>query len=200
MTQSALHLIQVAVAAVLLLLVGFLGGSVVWLIATGKIDLSRLISEPNGDASMSRFQLLIFTFVVALSLFAVVVGKGDFPDVPGSVLALVGISAGSYLVSKGIQFSSADGTSDRAPMVTVTPTSVKVAAGGTQQFAAKVDGADDTSVTWSLLPSVPAAGRIDQNGLYTAPAALAQASTHIQVVAVSNDDANGQGTAHIELA
>lgn len=33
------------------------------------INIEKVISDENGDASMSRFQLLIFTFVVAMSLF-----------------------------------------------------------------------------------------------------------------------------------
>jgi uncharacterized BrkB/YihY/UPF0761 family membrane protein len=74
----------------------------------GKINLKNLISEENGDASMSRFQLLIFTFVISMSLFMVIVSKTPlgFPDhIPTEILTLLGISGGSYLVSKGIQSS-----------------------------------------------------------------------------------------------
>ena len=59
--------------------VGLLGAAVLWNIFDGTIDLSRLISEPTGDASMSRFQFLIFTFVIALSLFLVIV-SGNSAD------------------------------------------------------------------------------------------------------------------------
>jgi len=43
-------------------------------IASGKIDISQLLEEKgsdgtNGGASMGRFQLLIFTFVIGLSFF-----------------------------------------------------------------------------------------------------------------------------------
>ncbi len=72
-------------------------------IASGKIDISSLLAENGGGASMSRFQLLIFTFVIAVSFFLVVVGSAGLPEVPGSVLALLGISAGTYGVSKGFQ-------------------------------------------------------------------------------------------------
>lgn len=87
-------------------------GAIVYLIWTGRINLQRLISEPNGDASMSRFQLLVFTIVVAFALFIIVVSgdKPAFPDtIPANVLTLLGISASSYLVSKGIQHSSDEG-------------------------------------------------------------------------------------------
>ena len=79
-------------------------------IASGKIDISKLLTEDGGGASMSRFQLLVFTFVIALSLFLIVVNnKNTFPDIPANVLLLLGISATTYGVSKGIQASSESG-------------------------------------------------------------------------------------------
>ncbi len=87
--------------SILLFLFGFL---VLAGIASGKIDISLLLSESGGGASMSRFQLLIFTFVVGLSLFMIVASTGKFPTtIPKEVLLLVGISATTYGVSKGIQ-------------------------------------------------------------------------------------------------
>ena len=75
-------------------------------IASGKIDISQLLGEHGGGASMSRFQLLVFTFVIGLSFCLIVVSDLKFPDVPGGVLALLGISATTYGVSKGIQAGS----------------------------------------------------------------------------------------------
>ena len=82
-------------------------------IASNKIDISRILEEKGasgtttGGASMSRFQLLIFTFVIALSLFLIVVNTGDFPKkIPPEILTLLGISATTYAVSKGIQAGS----------------------------------------------------------------------------------------------
>lgn len=81
-------------------------------IASGKIDISRILEEKTNDgtfsgASMSRFQLLIFTFVIAVSLFLIVVNTGNFPkSIPPEVLTLLGISATTYAVSKGIQAGS----------------------------------------------------------------------------------------------
>ncbi len=96
-------------ALVILFLFGFM---VLAAIASGKIDISSLLEEKNssgGGASMSRFQLLIFTFVVAISLLLIVVSKYDFPkEVPVGVLTLLGISASTYAVSKGIQSGSSD--------------------------------------------------------------------------------------------
>jgi hypothetical protein len=99
--------------------VGLFALLILWLILKGEINLDLLISEKTGEASMSRFQLLIFTFVIGLSFFLIVVSsaglhsgtaaqaaKAMLPDVPGGVLALLGISASSYTVSKAIQMAN----------------------------------------------------------------------------------------------
>lgn len=105
-------------------LVAVIGLVVIWRMATGQIDLSSLLSEASGKASMSRFQLLVFTFVIALSFFLIVIsnikilqgsghtrasGVPELPEVPNGVLALLGISASSYAVSKAIQHGAGTG-------------------------------------------------------------------------------------------
>lgn len=98
--------LQLAVGYGLCVIV-FLFGFVILLgIATGEIDISTLLSESGGGASMSRFQLMIFTFVIALSLFFLVANGKAFPPIPAEVLTLLGISATTYGVSKGIQASN----------------------------------------------------------------------------------------------
>ncbi len=98
-----------ACALLACLFLAALAAIVIIKIFTGKIDLQYLISETNGQASMSRFQLLIFTFVIAISLFKLVELKGQLPDVPGGILTLVGISASTYAVGKGISYSRDEG-------------------------------------------------------------------------------------------
>ena len=98
--------IKLATAYAVLILIFFSGMIVLLMMATGAIDLTYLLGEHGGGASMSRFQLLIFTFVVSLSFFLLVVEKHSFPVVPSGVLALLGISATTYAVSKGIQAGS----------------------------------------------------------------------------------------------
>ena len=102
-----MHIIALVVGLIICVLIGFLGFIVVYMILKGRINLSKLISEPNGDASLSRFQFLLFTFVISMSLFYIVASKYPpaFPDIPIEILALLGISGGSYIVSKGIQTS-----------------------------------------------------------------------------------------------
>ncbi len=108
--KKVVHAIEYG-ALVITFLFGFM---VLAAIASGKIDISGLLQEkgaPGGGASMSRFQLLIFTFVVAISLLLIVVSSEPraFPsEIPVGVLTLLGISATTYAVSKGIQSGAAD--------------------------------------------------------------------------------------------
>jgi len=100
-----MEIVELIMGWVLTIFIGLLGAVIIWLVIQRRIDLQYLISERNGQASMSRFQFLIFTFVIAGGFFLIVVNTMKFPEVPNSVLALLGISGGSYLVSKGIQAS-----------------------------------------------------------------------------------------------
>jgi uncharacterized membrane protein YgcG len=102
---------QLAMAYAMLLLFLIFGFLVVTAIATNKIDISSLLAEGTGDtskASMSRFQLLIFTFVIGMSFFLVVLCECKIPEIPNQVLTLLGISASTYGVSKGIHASTTD--------------------------------------------------------------------------------------------
>jgi len=100
------------------LFLAILAAILLWMIWTGKIDLSGVLAEANGQASMSRLQLLIFTFVIAISLFMLVERNSDpksnstnkgFPEIPNGVLTLLGISASTYAVGKGISYSRDEG-------------------------------------------------------------------------------------------
>src|SRR6266851_2034799 len=97
--------LKLASGIVIVIFTGLLAGTILFWIWTGKITLYKLLSEPNGDASLSRLQFLIFTFVIALSFFLIVAGHAPpvFPSIPPEVLTLLGISGSSYLVSKAIQ-------------------------------------------------------------------------------------------------
>jgi hypothetical protein len=70
------------------------------------INLNLLISESTGDASLSRFQLLIFTFVIAMSLILIITSNKPpaFPtSIPDQILGLLGISSTSYVLGKALQ-------------------------------------------------------------------------------------------------
>jgi hypothetical protein len=95
--------IKLIIGYTVCVVVGLLALLVIWKIIRGDINLDLLISEKTGEASMSRFQLLVFSFIVGLSFFFIVMTSKSLPDVPGGVLGLLGISASSYTVSKAIQ-------------------------------------------------------------------------------------------------
>ena len=155
---------------IICILIGLFGATVLWKIWSGDIDLSDLISETNGGASLSRFQFLIFTFVIAASLYLVIIAHKDRPEfpatIPATILSLLGISGSSYLVSKGIQFSDPAGISDRGTDVIISPTRASVDYGKTQQFTAEVPGKPGSHVKWEVIAGP---GAIDGTGLYTAP-------------------------------
>lgn len=92
-----------------LVIMGLLCIMLLWKMWTNQINLSTLLKEANGDASMSRFQLLVFTLVVAVGVYLYLLRHLALPDVPQSILTLLGISASTYAAGKGISFSRAEG-------------------------------------------------------------------------------------------
>jgi hypothetical protein len=102
--------LKLAIAYGGLIMIFLFGFMVLAAMASGRIDLSQLLEEKGtGGASMGRFQLLIFTFVIGMSFFLVVLCGCKMPDIPTNVLALLGVSATTYGVGKGIQAASNDG-------------------------------------------------------------------------------------------
>lgn len=87
---------------VVVLFVGALAFLIVLRIVQGRIDLRYLVSEKEGPASLSRFQFLVFTFVISVCTLVITLESGEFPRLSQDILALLGISGGSYLVSKAI--------------------------------------------------------------------------------------------------
>jgi hypothetical protein len=101
-----MNVLTITIGWMIAIFVGILGILVLWRIFRGDIKLNSLLEDENNKASLSRFQFLIFTFVIALSLFLIIVA-GDqpaFPEtIPAEIFVLLGISGGSYLISKGVQ-------------------------------------------------------------------------------------------------
>lgn len=116
--------------------------AVLWQIGTGSIMLVGLIAEPTGPndppgsigkASLSRFQFLIFTFVIAGLFLMLCIETGAFVEIPTNVLALLGISGGSFIISKAVGPQPADGQNGAGGQS--TPNAVQAAA-NQQQAAA----------------------------------------------------------------
>lgn len=124
------------VAIALIVIIMGAAAVTLWLIAKGDIDIRNMLEEPDSNkASLSRFQFLIFTFVVAGLFLLLSIESGTFVAVPNSVLMLLGISAGSYVVSKGIT-AGAKGTA--ASNATVNATTAAASAASAAAAAAEV--------------------------------------------------------------
>ena len=85
----------------------FLAVAMIVLIHLFKMDLNGIISELDATGkerkpSLSRFQFLLFTFIVAGVWITLCFDSQTFVEIPPGVLGLIGLSGGSYVVSKGI--------------------------------------------------------------------------------------------------
>ena len=85
---------------------------VLWKLFRDPNALSGLLAEPpvpgqtgRAKASLSRLQFLIFTFVIAGLYLLLCIEAGTLIEIPGNVLALLGISGGTYVVSKTVTAS-----------------------------------------------------------------------------------------------
>lgn len=99
---------------VIIVFIAAVGIIILYKMMRGQIDLSTVLDEmadrPSGEgpapkpkASLSRLQMLLFTFVIAGLYLTLCLEAGQLLEIPNQVLGLLGISGGSYLVSKGIQ-------------------------------------------------------------------------------------------------
>jgi hypothetical protein len=96
----------IALQWVIVIFIGLVGCVIVLKMLTDKIPLNSLVSEPDGKASLSRFQLLMFTFVISSIYVVICLQQGELQEISNGVLGLLGISGGSYIVSKGIQMQA----------------------------------------------------------------------------------------------
>ncbi len=101
--------LALGVAAIISVIILGFAAVVLYKIVRGDISLRGIIAEPpdpqdgnRSKASLSRFQFLVFTFVIAGLYLVLSLESGSLIDIPNSVLMLLGLSGGSYLISKGI--------------------------------------------------------------------------------------------------
>ena len=172
-------------------IIAALAAAVIAKMFTGEINLALLVSEDNGNASLSRFQFLLFSFVIAACYFMLFERGGPtdaLPNIPPSVLGLIGISGGSYLVAKGIQKSAESGSGSSVTGITLTNSgygyttgaTVSLTGGGGTGAAARVvsiDGATGAITGIAIVSggsgyaSAPIVGIVDPRG--TGAAAVA---------------------------
>jgi hypothetical protein len=115
------------------------------------------------------------------------------------LLAVVGLD-----ISCGGTTGGSSGTNPPPPpavSVSVSPATVNVRAGASQQFAPTVSGSSNQNVTWEVNGTAggdSANGTINSSGLYSAPDALPQQNS-VTVAAVSVADPSAQGTSAVTL-
>jgi hypothetical protein len=102
--DPSFHFLALVMGWVITVLLGAFALAIIYKTIRGDINLQYLISGTDGDASLSRFQFLIFTFVIAMGLFLIIVSATPpaFPPITGGILALLGISGGSYVTAKAV--------------------------------------------------------------------------------------------------
>jgi hypothetical protein len=104
-TPQNIAIYSFAIISLIILLFAFV---VLWKIWRGDISVKGLLAEvpaqgksvDSAKASLSRFQFLLFTFVIAGLYLLLSIEAGTFVDVPQNVLFLLGISGGTYVASK----------------------------------------------------------------------------------------------------
>ena len=115
------HFLALVMGWIVTVLIAAFAVAIIYKMIKGDINLMYLIAGADGDASLSRFQFLVFTFVIALGLFLIILSANPptFPTaIPGGILALLGISGGSYVTSKAVD---ANANKPPAPQVVLPP-------------------------------------------------------------------------------
>ena len=142
MTGVWLYISAGVAIAIALLIIG-IALAVLWALFNGTISLRYLIAEPadphaqavaqagneaqltppeTPKASMSRLQLLIFTFVIAGVYLVLCLESGTFVQIPDNVILLLGVSGGTYAAAKGIKAAGDSKQSAPAAPPATTPT------------------------------------------------------------------------------
>ena len=160
---------------------------------------SVTISVSPSSASLSSGQVAHFAATVTGSSNTAVtwslspaIGSlsGGAYTAPSVVTAQQAITVSA--VSAADPTKSASATVTLVPVaVSLSPSTISLAAGKSAQFTATVTGASNSSVTWSLNPPVGSVA----NGLYQAPASISSSQT-VSITAASVADATK--TAHAD--
>jgi len=109
---------------------------------------------------------------------------------------LTGSENGQIITLEGSQSVIADFATAGAISVSVSPSSVTLQPGATQQFTAMVNNASTPAVTWSV---VSGGGTISAGGLYTAPAQATDGQS-ATIQATSRADGTTFGAASIQFS
>ena len=144
------------------------------------------VSGPTFPATLNPGQAVTLNIVFDPTAAAVVTGQLTInTNSPTNGTAVIGLS----------------GTGTPKVIVALTPTTVSVTAGVTQQFAPSVTGTSNTSVTWAVSGTGcngVTCGTISSTGLYTAPAIVPSPST-VTITAISVSDSTKSASAAVTI-
>lgn len=116
---------------------------------------------------------------------------------PSTFTGTPAVTISAISVADGTKIGQATVTLENRVSVAVSPASVSLLAGGTQQFSASVIGTPNAAVTWSITPAI---GTISASGLYTAPASfLAEATVTVRAASVAESSRFGSATVNLTL-
>jgi hypothetical protein len=93
---------------------------ILWKMLNDKIPLRFLLAGEDGHASLSRFQFLLFTFVIVVGFLYLTVTGEAFPKIDEGVLILLGISSASYALGKGLDKQGPQPTVEKLEVMSST--------------------------------------------------------------------------------
>ena len=162
-------------------------------IPAGTVDQSyNTVLAVGGGSFPYHFSVSSGALPPGVSLNPTTGTLSGTPITPGTYSFEV-IVTDSPLPDKGSQtFDLGIGKGGTKVQVAMTPTSVTLLSNQNHQFTATVSGTSNTAVTWSA-----AAGSVNANGLYTAPAVTTQ--TNVTVTATSNADSSKSASATVTV-
>src|SRR6202158_1166646 len=153
---DAMARLKVVLSYEILILTFFYGLMVLLYMASGKIDLSMLLSEPKGNDAQGKP-------LYGASMLRKSAKK--FPAIPSEILVLLGISASTYAVGKGIQSSGDGGSGTTTTTVAPHPaggssitTVAQHPAGGSTTTTVAPHSTGGTSTTTSTVTPPPGTG------------------------------------------
>jgi hypothetical protein len=106
------HFLALVMGWIVTVLIAAFALAIIYKMIKGDINLMYLIAGADGDASLARFQFLVFTFVIALGLFLIILSAKDGPRFPDT------ISGGSYVTAKAVD---ANANQPPTPQVILPP-------------------------------------------------------------------------------
>ncbi len=124
------------------------------------------------------------------------IGSTGLYTAPSSITSQQTVTVTATSVAEPTISASATVTLLPPVSVSLSPTTVSLYGGQTEQFSASVSNSSNTAVTWAISPS--GTGTINSSGLYTAPATVSTQQT-VTVTATSAANTSASASATVTL-